>query len=83
MSTDFGISSENEEPILLDDIKADTLQRVIAWAEHHAVDSCEGENDSGRRKPDINEPWDMEFFNIETEKIFKLILVCISPISYF
>lgn len=78
--TDFSISNDGEEPIPLDNVKADILKKVLMWAEHHANDQCESDSckdDENRiERTDITDPWDLEFLKVDQETLFELVLVC-------
>ena len=76
---DFSTTSDGEEPIPLDNVKANILKKVLIWAERHADDqnaddSCRDDGNAVK-KLDITDPWDLEFLKVDQETLFELVLV--------
>lgn len=74
--------SENEDGTSIDDIEIPTqnvrsvvLEKVINWCEHYKnVDFPDEESEEDSKKSSAINSWDKEYFNIDQEMMYEIIL---------
>jgi S-phase kinase-associated protein 1 len=54
------------------------FKKVIEWADYHKNDLPQIEDDETREKNTAEiSVWDQNFMNVDSEMLFKLVLVCV------
>lgn len=75
MLKDFG---ESDEPVPLQNVSSDVLEKVLEYCEHHKGEPHQfiapdaNQDETRRRTTDIGE-WDQRFIDIDQEMLFELI----------
>uniref|UniRef100_A0A914ZRD7 Skp1-related protein n=1 Tax=Parascaris univalens TaxID=6257 RepID=A0A914ZRD7_PARUN len=73
---DFEGSSEVEKTsqlIPVDGVEGSILRKVVEWCEHHKSDAVASQ-ETDNFPEGISDPWDVQFFNVDKEILFKTIL---------
>lgn len=68
-------TSEDDEPIPLQNVTGSILKRVIQWAQYHRNDKNENaEDDQREKRSDDIGAWDSEFLKVDQGTLFELLL---------
>lgn len=68
-------TSEDDEPIPLQNVNGSILKRVIQWAQYHRNDKSDNaEDDQREKRSDDIGAWDSEFLKVDQGTLFELLL---------
>lgn len=75
MMDQIDATSEDDEPIPLQNVTGSILKRVIQWAQYHRNDKNENaEDDQREKRSDDIGAWDSEFLKVDQGTLFELLL---------
>lgn len=78
MLDDLGVEDDDEQnsiPVQLSNVNAQTLRKVLEWAEHHKDDAPFEEDDNkNEKKSDEIPQWDADFLAVEHAILFDIVL---------
>lgn len=75
MMDQIEVSSEDDEPIPIQNVTGNILRRVIQWATHHRHERTEtNEDDQREKRSDDIDAWDSEFLKVDQGTLFELLL---------
>ncbi|KAF6030588.1 SKP1 [Bugula neritina] len=71
----LGVDDEDEDPLILPNVDAAILKKVIQWCTYHKDDPPPPEDDENKEKrTDDISSWDTEFLKVDQGTLFELIL---------
>lgn len=78
MMDQIDITSEDDDPIPLQNVTGSILKRVIAWASYHRGSSADNHNkddcDAAEKRSDNISAWDSDFLKVDQGTLFELLL---------
>ena len=74
MLEDLGIVDGDDEPVPLPNVKDESLELFIKWAEYHKNDPAPEDDDNKEKRTDDISSWDEDFLKVPSATLFDLIL---------
>ncbi|VDK22514.1 unnamed protein product [Taenia asiatica] len=68
-------AAEDDEPIPLQHVTADTLKKVLQWCTHHKDDDPQqNQDEDGELRTDDISDWDREFLQVDQKTLFEILM---------